>query len=82
MNAQAEGATPDMALRLQQILKETPDKNLYLGTKDIRKLRAWLESPPFYAKAAEVIYLAIDFIECVLLSEHGRKRCSHRSFFA
>ena len=32
--------------------------------------------------AAEVSYLAIDFIECLLLSEHGRKRCSHRSFFA
>ena len=32
--------------------------------------------------AAEVIYLAIDFIECLLLSEHGRKRCSHRFFFA
>ena len=32
--------------------------------------------------AAEVIYLAIDFIECLPLSEHGRKQCSHRSFFA
>jgi len=32
--------------------------------------------------AAEVIYLAIDFIECFFLSEHGRKRCSHRFFFA
>ncbi len=32
--------------------------------------------------AAEVIYLAIDFIECLLLPEHGRKQCSHRSFFA
>ncbi len=32
--------------------------------------------------ATEVIYLAIDFIECLLLAEHGRKRCSHRSFFA
>ena len=47
MDALAEGAQPDMALRLQQILKETPDNNLYLGTKDIRKWRAWLESPPF-----------------------------------
>ena len=32
--------------------------------------------------AAEVIYLAIDFIECLPLTEHGRKQCSHRSFLA
>ena len=32
--------------------------------------------------AAEVIYLAKDFIECLPLSEHGRKQCSHRSFLA
>ena len=60
MDAQAEGATPDMALRLQQILKETPDKNLYLGTKDIRKWRAWLESPPFYAKAADKVWAMME----------------------
>ena len=60
MDAQAEGAQPDMALRLQQILKETPDKNLYLGTKDIRKWRAWLESPPFYAKAADKVWAMME----------------------
>ena len=60
MDAQAEGAQPDMALRLQQILKETPDNNLYLGTKDIRKWRAWLESPPFYAKAADKVWAMME----------------------
>ena len=60
MDAQAEGGTSDMTLRLQQILKETPDNNLYLGTKDIRKWQNWLESPPFYAKAADKVWAMME----------------------
>jgi len=77
MDAQAEGGTSDMTLRLQQILKETPDNNLYLGTKDIRKWRAWLESPPFYAKAADKVWAMMELGIAELRYGHEKEAVQH-----